>query len=297
MIKSFLHTIIKRLESMDVLSIIWVFKRLFYLFLIWNTCTYLLIDNYLWGEKSVVMVDFVSELPFFLQEIVRNTIGEYNFHWTFISVQLIFSVFAFFGILPRLSAALVWFASAKIWTSAFVVTNGSILIAANYSFFLIFMSDNKKQSESSLWLTNTFFIVCIIQLVVIYFFSTLFKVAEEYWINGQGLYLSLNFDLFTLQSIKPYLNEYPKLMLAGNYITLIYQFLFPFLLLSKKLKKYSIGFGIFFHHTILILTGIVDFSIIMLILYSLFLSNEFCELLRSKVTTDFRFFQQSELQE
>ncbi|MEC2491183.1 HTTM domain-containing protein [Bacillus cereus] len=123
----------------------------------------------------------------------------------------------------------------------------------------------KEKNNRYLALLHNFGVLaCIVQLMVLYFASGLFKVQGKMWVHGTALYYVTQVKEYSLPSIAPLIYENPIIFTVGTYATVIFQLAFPFLIWNKRTKWLMAICSIMFHIMIAVLMGLVAFGLAMI---------------------------------
>ena len=229
--------------------------------------TYIDITNYL--KSDWLYLDFGKEFNILL----------------FLIVGIIFSLFLILGIFKRFSA-IVLFLQLLIFKhrNIYLLDGGDNLIwiilpimsfIDSYSFSEDYDNlTNKifvKLKPYSVILSKYFSFAIIIQLSIVYIFASLHKLQGEAWQNGTALYYILKSEDFNASFINNLIARSTHLVVFLTWITIIFQFVFPFLIWNKKTKFKIILIGILFHIGIFVSLRIDNFSFIMIGVYAILL--------------------------
>ncbi|MBL4651771.1 MAG: hypothetical protein JKY53_02745 [Flavobacteriales bacterium] len=226
---------------------------------------------------------------------------------TFSSCYLyfIFGLFAsiFIGVWKpfiRVASVFVYFFVFNLFNKAEYITNGSVTITCLLLFFLIFMSEKKKDYENcksgyvDVLLTNTVFIIAQIQVCTVYLVAAIYKFTGEEWLAGTAFYYVLNFEFLSHKLVANQIFKSDFSLYFMNYFSLFYQVLFPFFVWIKSIKKWLLLAGLLINIGIIVINGLLDFGLIMIVSYSLFIDNETAKkvrgLVKSVFSGDFRSF-------
>lgn len=155
------------------------------------------------------------------------------------------------------------------------------------SFLLIFMPVHKQLSIDALitqvrfgirpatYTSRLHYIAAIfISLGLLYWASSITKLFSPMWQKGLGLWIPAVMPYNKWHGLTFYLNQ-KWLMVSLNYATVIWEFLFPFILLSRAWSKWFAMVGVVFH---LCIAAIFPFPLLCLgpiPFYLLFIGNRF----------------------
>jgi hypothetical protein len=194
----------------------------------------------------------------------------YLFLLTFLGILLV----SIFIRINYISAILIFWFSISLSRLLLPVFNGSDLVLSLFLFIAIFLPDAPKikilvdaslQNNISRWAV----MLIRVELALIYFLSGYDKLMSEAWQSGAAVYsiINLNFyynSLFSLQ-----LSESQFLVIS--WITVLFELVFPLGVWFEKTRPYFLIAGIIFHLTIIIFLGLIDFGVLMIISYLIFL--------------------------
>ncbi len=266
-----------------------LFKKVLYIFLFVNTLTMLPMIDSVFGQKGIAgsMGFMWNGTSSFLNLLYHP--AAYNrpyIPWFFVGGQLLFLSLGYFKILPRLSAIAIYFFTANLlFKGAIFFTGGEVLVCI-LLFYMIFMTEKKQLSISENIVNNTVFVALLVQVCILYFFSTFFKLFDENWINGKALSYVSEISYYTTSWFRDTTRFSSGLSAALTYSVLIYQALFPILVWFKKIKIPFLFYGVILHLGIAFGMGIFSFGIIMIICYLLFLDARHIKKLNSLFRRD-----------
>ncbi|MBL7873718.1 MAG: hypothetical protein JNM78_19015 [Cyclobacteriaceae bacterium] len=112
-------------------------------------------------------------------------------------------------------------------------------------------------------------ILCQIQVVFIYFQSGYNKLLSEAWRSGDAIYSITHLTFFQNPNLPWELNETECLLLAWGVI--LFEIGFALLIWVKRLRLTLLVLGCIFHISIILFLGLLDFGLIMIIGYCVFL--------------------------
>ena len=129
---------------------------------------------------------------------------------------------------------------------------------------------------------------CIqIQLCIIYVYSGLEKIRGMTWWRGDALWYAFGNTQLTYFDMS-FLAHMPLVIVALTYLTVIWETYFAVLIWFAPIRKYILLFGLIFHLSIALTMNLVEFSVLMLAPYLLFLEREragkWYQYLRSKIS-------------
>lgn len=269
-------------DSRRFASTTWLFRRGIYCFILWHTLINLPVASQIWSPGAhITPFDFHGN---FFTDIVcllsKESVAPY--YWVFIALQLFFLTLGFWGISQRFIALMSYLLFINLHYKAVAIGTGGHYLVGMMLIYLVFMDETKPEEFSASQpvnrlglslnlLSNLAFIAAQIQLAVMYVFTSVNKLRGEKWIRGEALYDVLSISQYSHPWIQEQLNGSGTLLIAGNYFALLFQLFFPLLIWFKQTRLWILIAGLFFHSAIGLMTGIVDYSIAVLICYTLFI--------------------------
>ena len=263
------------------------FKRIFYAFLFINTLSLLPIVNDLFGYNGISgSRGFIWNGTGSFLNLLNHPINHKQewIHWLFVFGQLFFLGLGFFRIKPWLSSVSIWFLTANLFLKGALFFTGGEVLVNFILFYLIFIQKTDKESNNYLLqntINNTFYIIILIQICVLYFFSTFWKLYDDNWLNGNAIYYISQIDSFSSGWLASLFENNMLLSKTMTYSVLMYQGSFIIIVWIKKIKIPFLILGTLFHLTISIGMGIFTFGIIMSLSYILFLEEKHIYWLKS----------------
>ncbi len=285
-----------------------IFRRVLYIFLLLNTITLLPIADDLWSYHGMSGTRWDYSLPIWKQisTALLNVLSHpanATYGWVyilFIVGQISFLILGILRILPKLSALAIYFFTVNLnLKGSLMFTGGEVLLNLTL-FYLIFIqsSDNSQKWKIRFWidrnekpdfssiqnaLNNSFYWIMLIQVCILYFFSTLYKLLDENWRSGDAVMYISNVSAYSSELMRAMFSESHFLSSIASYSILIYQGFFSILVWFKKIKIPFLLFGVFFHLSIAFGMGIFTFGIVMCLVYLLFLGDEQIDALGKKL--------------
>ncbi|MDQ1164409.1 HTTM domain-containing protein [Flavobacterium sp. SORGH_AS_0622] len=246
-------------------------------------------------------------------ETYLDIIKFYKLNWLYIDftiernvkifcvMGIVFSLFFTLGILKKISTLLIFFILFifKI-CNIYLIDSGDDVISVLLPFLLFvdsyslvdsyekFSQKVKSRYRDLFDLTSRIFSFAIMfQICIIYFFAALHKISAEVWQNGTAIYYILNSEDFSGSFLNSYITKPVWLVMFLTWFTIFFQFMFPFLVWTKRTKKIMLLLGVLFHLGIFFLMRIDNFSIIMIACYAIFLTDEEYNFLKLKFKLNF----------
>jgi len=266
------------------------FKRVLYIFLFINTLTLLPIAEELFGYYGIVgsggwntITPWYAQGSRALVNVLSHPInGTYTWiYWVFIIGQLIGLTLGLLGVWRRLAALMVYFFTVNLFLKGYLMFTGGEALINILLFYLIFINETADTKSCNYKiqnvLNNTFFVIMLIQICVLYFFSTLYKLIDPYWLSGEAMMYISRVDAFSGDMMRNLFAENPMISKLATWSVLAYQGLFSILVWIRKVKIPLLVIGVMFHLSISFFMGIFAFGVIMTITYILFLEDKHIE--------------------
>ena len=114
---------------------------------------------------------------------------------------------------------------------------------------------------------------CLAQVIVMYVFSTFYKLSGHMWQDGTALYYILRSAEFEIPGVSALIYHNAVLVTLGTYGALVLQAAFPWLAFHPRLKWIGLGGAMSFHLAIAVLMGLVWFSVIIIAVDLLFIPD------------------------
>lgn len=124
----------------------------------------------------------------------------------------------------------------------------------------------------------------IINLCLSYFMAGAFKIMDIYWQKGTAIYYFINDDRYSIFAAGSKHVPLPWIVsFIIGYGTVILELLFPFLVFDKKTRNVTLGLCLLMHLGIYSFLMVYGMSIIFIMQYGLFYSNEEVMALAEKI--------------
>ena len=261
---------------------IFLYRKIVYSFVFIFTLLQLPVAKHLFGKESLLPPTFYTG-NVFLQALNILSHSEYtNYYPLFIGVLLSACVLSFFVKKQTILSILIYFCVANLYHRTISIQNGGGDLLMLQLFFLMLMNENSgKMKEGNLKiiftsLTNFAFIASQVQVIMVYVVSSIYKLQGSQWLDGSALYYVLVSGDYSLHFIQKWITQNNLLLQFATWITLIFQLIFPIAIWSKKLKPFLFAIGITIHLMIAFVMGILDFGILMIMMYILFIEETQC---------------------
>ena len=222
-----------------------------------------------------------GQLPDWFGWIVRLlfTVQFQDYYLWFLGGLFVTIVLGSLQPLVRVMSVLVYFFAENLFNKGEYITNGGSTVASLLLIYLVFMSEKKALifnqilSYPNKLITNTAFLMAQLQICILYLVAGMSKLIGDEWLAGEAFYYTLNFAFYSQQAIANQLFKSDLALYFSNYLALGYQLTFALLIWIKPIKKWLLFVGVGMHIGIIVLNGLVDFGLIMLASYLLFIDN------------------------
>jgi hypothetical protein len=250
-----------------------LFTFLVYLWFLFNVIFVWDVKDLLWGVNNVFYRQGHSDgliENFFFQLIYDATRFKIIFYAHIIStcMSLIERSWSF---IPRLIS---WATAWMLYYSAIEAFNSGMLIMIAMSLYAAFMCYRSTNPYRMLF-TNLARYAALTQVMLVYFTATIYKLSGEQWLSGDAVYYAMHIDHFSSDWwIHGQFVQRAFIMKGLNYFALLYQLVFPVMIWVNKGRNTFLFFGILFHLFIGIFMHLWDFSLAMIFVYALFISDK-----------------------
>lgn len=271
------------------------FRKVLYLFMLFNALTLLPIVEDLYGYYGLVGTKgWDVHVPIHLQGTralinVLNHPSNSVYYWVyivFVVAQIIFLITGLLNKWPRFSALMIYFLTINLHMKGYLAFTAGEVLLNMVLFYLLFIS---KPKANGLWgelqnvLNNTFYWILILQICLLYFFSGAYKLYDVHWQDGTAIQYVAKIDAYSSPLLYIFRENY-WLSAIATYFALAYQLFFPVAVWIRKIKIPYLIFGVFFHLFIAFGMGIFYFGWIMIVMYLLFLDEKHMAWIRSKLS-------------
>lgn len=164
-------------------------------------------------------------------------------------------------------------------------------LANTYSYFTLFKRKPFEERKEKLYnlLSNLAAYSIVINLCLAYFFAGVFKLLDPYWQNGTSLHYFLNDDRYSVFAAGGKHVQFPALFLyIVNYGTLILELTFPVLICYKRYRSWVLLLCFLMHLGIYTFLMVYAMSVIFVLQYGMFYSNDEMLALAGKIKARFR---------
>lgn len=199
---------------------------------------------------------------------------------------IILIVFFLFGIGKHLTALFLFFMVRLVQELSGMVLNGGdnlltfvmlyLVFANSYDYFTLtpitFISERSRRVAN--FFTNLAIFSILFHLCMVYFFSAVGKTNTSEWYKGVALYYTLVSERFNGTRWNEWLATNGYFVTLGTYFTLLFEFLFPFLVWQRRWRTPFVIAGIGLHLGIYFLMMIHDFEILFIAIYGLLYTDK-----------------------
>ena len=256
-------------EDMSSRYLIWIRKAV-YLFLLYNMLIMTISNAEIyWGEGSLMRAwDWDGSILFKFQYLMMN-----DWMNNLYVVLLILHLGAlFFGVLKkgnRFIHITIFITTLWLYGRLYLYVIGGNQLIQMMLFYLIFAEEHSQQILQ-LKINKWVLLACQLQICFVYFFSGLYKLAGDDWVNGKAMYYILSIEEYSHPWVISHIINLKWLTVLMTYSALLYQLTFPILIWINGIKKPLLIIGVIFHLFIGIVMGIWDFALVMIAVYAAF---------------------------
>lgn len=208
--------------------------------------------------------------------------GQFSKYYLFFLYGLLISIISYFIFpLKRLSLIISYVLLMNIYHKTAPLQNGGFSLLTMVLFMLIFIDEEARFTQNKYWkaikltIANFGFIAMRLQVVFLYMVASYYKLQGQTWVDGTAFYYVLYNDMYSHPFFTAHFIDNTLVIKSVSWFTLLFQLFFPILVWIKKTKNIMLFAGIFLHLMIAWVMGIVDFGIIMILMYTLFNSEQF----------------------
>lgn len=149
--------------------------------------------------------------------------------------------------------------------------------ANTFSHFTLFKPKEYALPKQKIYnlISNLAVYAIIINLSLSYFMSGWYKLQDTYWLRGTGMYYILNDERFSILAAGGRHISAPAILVYFlTYSTILFEIGFPFFVYFRRSKRIVLILGLLMHLGIYIFLMIYGLSVIFVIQYGLFFSDE-----------------------
>ncbi|MCS4240137.1 hypothetical protein M2306_001806 [Myroides gitamensis] len=259
--------------------------------------TYYTHRNFIFDNNGIVSYETYQDIvQYYNLQLLNIDFNQPSHVFIFCLVGFLCSLTFTLGLFPRISAILLFFLLFIFkFRNIYLLDGGDNIITALLPFFFFISSKSlckpyikiveKIGIESNYYLkklTAVAIFGIMIQICIVYFFAGLHKLQGEVWLDGTALYYILNTSDFSAYAVNDYITQFPMLVYALTWSTIVFQLLFPIFVWFNSTRKIVLLIGILLHLGILVFMRIDNFSFIMLACYAVFFTDQEYDALQLK---------------
>ena len=251
------------------------FKKVLYIFLFINTLLMFPMVNSVFGQQGIAgSTGFMWEGTGSFLQLLSHPIAYTRPYiaWLFVFGQLAALATGYF-ILPKLSSFFVFFFTANLLAKGGLFFTGGEVLICLLLFYMMFISEKEVLSPVQNTINNAGFYALLIQICILYFFSTFFKLYDANWTSGKALMYVADIPFYSVGWFHELVHAFPTFSKIATILILIYQGFFCVVVWIKSVKIPFLIFGLILHLGIAFGMGIFTFGIVMCIAYLLFLDS------------------------
>ena len=165
-----------------------------------------------------------------------------------------------------------------------------LCFADTFSQFTLFKQKAYSLPKQKIYnlLSNLAAYAIIGNLCLSYFLAGAYKLQDPYWLRGEGMYYIVNDERFSILAAGGKHIAVPALLVHFfSYGTILFEISFSFFICFRRSRKFLLLLGLLMHLCVYLFLMIYGLSLIFIIQYGLFFSNEevtsFVEKLKSRI--------------
>ena len=199
-------------------------------------------------------------------------------------LALLFGLLALvFGLGGRFLVAAVWILDIGFLQRNYSLAFGADLIGAIFLLLMIGTQScselsilnvwrKKKKPASSDFFTPVFYRMIQIQLCVIYGYSGFEKLKGNSWWDGTALWTVFANGQMVIADLT-WIRNFPLIIILVTFSTILFEVYFPALIWIRRLRPYLLFIGLGFHLAIGLSMALMNFALIMVSPYLLFVEE------------------------
>ncbi len=236
------------------------------------------IREFIWGPSGQVsqtqfhrMVEFSGQ--FSLYTFVDNERSFEALFWLSVAATFLYLI----GWQTRLTGALTYISSYSLYVRNPWIGDAGFNLLELVLFSLAFaetgahfgidsarvrarLARNKPFTRALNVLHNFAVVSCSLQVCVLYFFASFYKIMGHKWQDGTALYYTLRSSDFNIGALSPLIYGNAFVVAFGTYSTLAFQLAFPWLIWNRRAKPVLFVGACLIHGLIALTMGLVWFS-------------------------------------
>jgi hypothetical protein len=259
-----------------------LFQRLLLVFLCFNALFfYRPSASYLFGPDSPFANYYRSSNPilYVINLLEDPAIGRY--WYIFFYGQIMSCLVLLWKPNVRWLWLILYWTTAVLYNRTAPIQNAGMNLVVILLLLMIFAEPGKEEKRGDSrgqFLLNTMhrlaFMAMKFQVVLLYLVASVIKLTGQTWVDGTAWYYVLFNETYSNGFWQKYFLGNDWLQKIVTWFTLIFQLSFPVFIWFKQFKYPLLLAGILFHVMIGISMGIIDFGLIMIVVYTLFLDEE-----------------------
>ena len=275
--KTLLNQLTSKVLRANTISL---YRNIVYYYLILFTLLQMPLAAELWGPNALLKVRFYDGNIFWQSFNLLSHQRFANYYFIFPFALIIACLFSFFLKKKSIIAFVIFFLYLNLYHRTQSIQNAGGDLLKFQLLYLIFMNESKADSGNGFLaklshaLSNLAFYLSQFQVLLLYIVAAMYKLNGSNWIDGSAIECVLYSDSYSLPFLQDNLGRYHAILPMLTWGVLIFQLTFPILIWFQKVKKITLLIGIVFHLFIAFIMGILDFGILMLLMYLLFCSND-----------------------
>ena len=171
------------------------------------------------------------------------------------------------------TSALIFWLSFSLSRLTQPMSNGSDQVLNLFLFISIFLSERlfllATLKVGQKIISNSAWLLCQLQLLLIYLLSGYDKLISKSWRSGDAIYAIINLETYSNPWFAMTLNK--SIFMAIAWCVILFELSFPLLIGFKRFQVPILISGFLFHMGIIFFLNLPDFGIIMILSYILFI--------------------------
>jgi hypothetical protein len=249
------------------------------LFFIRAVYLYFFIKIILTWEASILIEHVIQFEPIKSPIILLFFLPEEIFNWNpdvFLLIGLLLTIINSWKPNYSLSALIFWYA-ANYFRLHYPIINGADIVLVLLLFISIGLSIYpvwKKWIGFQRLVFNGASLLIKLQIAIIYLLSGVDKLYSSGWRDGDAIHYMLSLEYLMNPRLTGLIPDMPWLNFIVSWGVIAFEILFPFLIWNQKTRLWMLLIGTLFHIGISIVLSLVDFGLIMIISYLIFLKDD-----------------------
>jgi hypothetical protein len=251
-----------------------LFKQSLYFFVIAKCLYWLWHYNPLFGSTSIIYrasghTNFLKDLAYVLYNNKSDLLPLY-----FIVAAILLCCIMLWRKKNNTGIDLaLWLIVENLHYSIYATLTGGDYLLNQFLFFSIFIAINPADTRGKfrdlyLCLHNAAIVAVVLQVCLVYLVSGISKLMDQDWLAGTAVSLVNLTDHFSTGATRD--SSWTGLHRVANYVVMLYQASFPFVVWVKKIKVPFLVIGIVMHLYIAFVMGLLAFGVLMVLSYIYF---------------------------